>query len=75
VKKYSLLSLTILLIVFISYFIYGFEKFASGVNENTKRRNDFFKKKGTRLDSMGIVEYEDYIKLNDTIKNKRYTNQ
>lgn len=72
-RKIRIIGLILLLAFscFIGYWFFEASEFASGIKEDTTKRDSILKEKGVRLDSLGNVKYEDYQKIIDSLEKKK----
>ena len=71
-KKKAIITLLILTsLAFFSYYLNEAYRFANGVKNDYIKKDSALKAKGTRLDSMGNVNIEDYRKIRVCLETKR----
>lgn len=68
IKRIILLFISIVVIIF-GFYLHEAFKFAKGIRNDFIRTDSFMKKNGIRPDSMGKVNYEDYIRIKDSLEN------
>lgn len=66
--KILILFLIFATLCMIAYWFFEISKFASGIKDDTLKRDSVLKENGIRLDSMGTVKYEDYQKSKDSLE-------
>ena len=56
--------------VAMSYLFNEAYQFAKGIQTDTKRRNKFLEEKHIRIDSLGFVQYDEYLIVKDRLIEK-----
>lgn len=69
-RKHLIIVVSLAIILIVIFVLIDMAKFADGVQKDTMKRNEYLKKNGTRLDSMGNVKYEDFKIIEDSLQEK-----
>jgi hypothetical protein len=70
-KRDVLLASSVCFMAIMSYVFYEAYQFAKGIQTDTKRRLEFLEEKQVRIDSLGIVKYEEYLLTKDSSANNK----
>lgn len=66
-KRFLIIAISVIILCVISYYLYEAYQYSKGIQEDIKRRDEFLDKKGVRLDSMGIINYEEFMQFEDSL--------